>query len=123
MYPLDLKTQEVKSSIKTVPKVWGEEIWIVNCPEYCGKFLIIRKGAKSSYHYHKIKKETFYALSGQVCLTINGRDHLLNPFSRPKTILPNTKHGFLGITDATLLEISTHHDDEDVVRLSQSHSV
>lgn len=92
----------------------------MNCPEYCSKFLHLDKGATSSYHYHKEKKETFYALKGQVALTIEGRDYMLNPFSRPKTIMPKQRHQFYGITDATILEISTHHDDKDVVRLTES---
>lgn len=106
--------------MKEVPKVWGREVWIVNCDEYCGKLLYLDKGAVSSIHYHKEKKETFYALSGQVGLMIAGEDYMLNPFSRPKTVYPGQKHQFVGITDATILEISTHHSEEDVVRLSVS---
>jgi len=94
----------------------------VNCPEYCGKFLYLDKGATSSYHYHKEKKETFYALKGQVALIIEDKDYMLNPFSRPKTILPKQKHQFRGITQAVLLEVSTQHSDKDVVRLTESRS-
>ena len=37
------------------------------------------------------------------------------------TLMPETLHAFQGLTDrATLLEISTTHSDEDVVRLSES---
>ncbi|GAI09553.1 unnamed protein product, partial [marine sediment metagenome] len=69
-----------KELMKEVEKVWGNEVWIVNCPLYCGKFLYLDKGAESSYHYHKEKQETFYCLKGQVALTIEGRDYMLNPF-------------------------------------------
>ena len=109
-----------KEDLKTVEKKWGKEIWIVNCPEYCGKLLHLNKGATSSYHYHQVKKETFYALQGQVALTIGGKDYMLNPFSRPKTIMPETPHKFMGITNSIILEISTYHDDDDVVRLEES---
>ena len=115
-----LKQQEVKSFMKVVPKVWGKEIWIVNEPEYCAKFLHLNKNAQSSMHYHKTKKETFYALTGQVALHIDGKDYMLNPFSRPKTVLPKKQHQFWGISDAVILEISTHHSEDDVVRLSES---
>lgn len=110
----------VKEMVKTVKKVWGQEDWIVNCDEYCGKFLRLNKGATSSYHYHRIKKETFYCINGQVVLTVNGRDYMLNQFSRPKTILPGQTHKFRGITSAVILEISSHHNDNDVVRITES---
>jgi quercetin dioxygenase-like cupin family protein len=109
-----------KEEMKVVKKTWGCEIWVVNCPEYCGKFLFLRKGAQSSYHYHIKKKETFYCLEGQVALAINDISYMLNPYSRPKTIDPGERHSFQGITEALILEISTHHDDGDVVRLTQS---
>lgn len=124
-----------KETMKEVEKVWGRELIIVNCPEYCGKFLYLDKGAICSYHYHKIrrkwyqlwliphgKKETFYALQGQVALTIEGKDYMLNPYSRPKTIKPGQLHGFRGITDSLILEIASHHDDKDVYRISESKS-
>jgi len=103
-------------------KVWGREIWIVNEPEYCGKFLCINRNAQSSMHYHKTKKETFYCLKGWVTLRLDGKDYTLSPRSEPKTVLPNKKHQFLGITDAVILEISTHHSEKDVVRLAPSKS-
>lgn len=110
----------MKELLKKVKKVWGRELWIVNCPEYCGKLLYLDKGAKSSLHKHPKKKETFFCLEGQVALTIDKKDYMLNPFSRPKTIMPNTIHLFRGITPAVILEISTCHDDKDVVRYSKS---
>jgi len=111
-----------KEDIKTVDKVWGEEIILVNSHLYCGKLLIGDRGAESSYHYHKKKLETFYALEGQVILTIEGKDYMLNLSSRPKTIEPNERHMFYGITKAKIIEFSTHHDDEDVFRLTESKS-
>jgi len=110
----------LKENMKEIPKVWGKEVVLVNCPQYCGKFLILNKNAQSSYHYHVTKQETFYCLSGSVALSILDRDYVLTPFSRPKTILPGELHQFRGITKAVLLEISTHHDEEDVVRLTES---
>ena len=44
---------------KIVQKGWGEEIWIHNDEEYCGKILrFFKKGNKFSLHYHIIKKES-----------------------------------------------------------------
>jgi len=105
---------------KTVEKVWGEEVWLVNCDKYCSKLLVLNEGAECSYHYHPEKQETFYAIEGYVLLTVEGKDYKLAPFLRPKTIYPNEKHKFKGITNAVILETSTHHDEEDVVRLTES---
>jgi len=109
-----------KEEIKQVPKVWGEELWLVNSDKYCGKLLTINKGAQSSYHYHKIKEETFYCLYGQVTLVIEGKTFVMDSMASPKTIEAGEKHSFKGIKSSVLLEISTHHDDEDVVRLEES---
>lgn len=110
----------MKETMKEVEKVWGKELIIVNCGNYCGKLLYLDKGAESSYHQHINKQETFFCLQGQVALTIEGRDYMLNPFSRPKTIKPGQLHGFRGITDSLILEISTYHEDRDVVRKTES---
>ena len=49
-----------------VPKGWGYEDWLVNKDEYCGKLLFIKKNKKFSWHYHKLKDETFYIHTGKV---------------------------------------------------------
>lgn len=109
-----------KEQIKTVDKVWGEEIWLVNSEYYCGKFLILDRGAVSSYHKHLKKRETFMAIEGYAKLIIEGKEYLLAPFTRAKTIETGEFHSFEGITEAVILEISTHHDDGDVVRIKES---
>lgn len=106
-----------------VPKVWGSETWIVNEPEYCAKMLEIKKGAKGSLHYHPVKKETFIMATGEIKLEVGNHEFTLNAGSAPVTLLPGTHHRFTGITDASILEISTHHDDSDVVRLEISQGV
>lgn len=106
---------------RTVKKVWGEEIWLVN-DEYCGKLLVVDGNAGSSYHYHNKKKETFYCLEGYGYLTIEGKEYKLAPFLRPKTIEPHERHSFSSDRGMIILEISTHHDDNDVTRLSKSWS-
>ena len=47
-------------------KGWGYELWIVNNNLYCGKILHFNKGKKCSWHYHKIKQETFYVQKGKL---------------------------------------------------------
>ena len=109
-----------KEQLKTVEKVWGEEIWLVNSDKYCGKYLLFDAGAQSSYHYHPVKEETFVTMEGLGTLIIEGKSYRLAPFARPKTILPGEKHMVKAITDLILIEISTPHSDDDVVRLTQS---
>ncbi len=105
--------------MEEVKKVWGSETILVNNDLYCGKLLHIDKGATCSYHYHPVKQETFHCLEGEVLLSVKGAEFLLE---EPYTINPNTPHKFYGITDAVILEVSTPHSDEDVVRLEESNS-
>lgn len=111
-----------KEDLTTVDKVWGEELWIVNSPLYCGKFLVVDKGAESSYHYHKTKTETFTCFEGFGILTVEGKKIRLMPFMRAVTIEPGEKHKFRAITELLLIETSTEHREDDVVRLTESKS-
>ena len=53
---------------KFVSKGWGYEHWIVNKEEYCGKLLFFKKGKRCSWHYHKLKDETFHVHKGSLML-------------------------------------------------------
>ena len=66
-----------------VPKGWGYEKWIVNNDKYCGKVLYFIKGKKCSWHYHKLKHETFYIQEGQLKV-IYGVD---NDIEKAETII------------------------------------
>ncbi len=109
-----------KEDTSVHPKKWGKEIWIVNNENYCSKLLYVDKNGEASFHLHRKKRETFYGLNGQVILTVDDKDYMLNPFSRPKTIEPGTPHKFRAITDAIILEVSTPHDEADVFRATES---
>lgn len=109
-----------KEDFKYIDKLWGEEVWLVNSDKYCGKFLLVNQGAVSSYHCHRNKTETFYTLEGCGLLVVEGKTYTLATFTRPKTIYPNERHSFKGLTNMVLLEVSTPHDDNDVVRFKKS---
>jgi mannose-6-phosphate isomerase-like protein (cupin superfamily) len=108
---------------KRVPKGWGEEIWFVNKPEYCGKLLRFDKNKRCSWHYHLVKDETFNLLSGKLELKygfdqdINEASILiLNPgdcFHIPVTLC----HQMYAIEPSELLEFSMEHKDEDSIRV------
>lgn len=105
--------------MQAIRKVWGQEIIIVN-DDYCAKFLCLDKGAKVSWHMHPEKKETMYGLEGTAELVVEQEPHLLTPFNRPKTISPGQFHSFYAVTDAVILEVSTHHSEDDTVRTTVS---
>ena len=110
-------------SIKHVPKGWGYEKWICNTEEYCGKLLFFKKGFRCSWHYHKVKDETFYLQSGLLSL-YHGWDHdlatadLLVLEPGDKFHIPvGLKHQMVALEDSELFEFSTEHFDEDSYRI------
>jgi quercetin dioxygenase-like cupin family protein len=109
--------------IQDVPKVWGHEYWVVNNEKYCMKFLFIEPGGCSSLHEHKMKDETFYVDEGSCFLEVEGQAHRLEA-SDSKRILPGTKHRFWvpkeQVRGCMIVEVSTQHDDADVVRHEES---
>lgn len=109
--------------MKTVKKVWGEEQWIANNKLYCGKILKLKKNYCCSYHAHPVKDETFYILSGEVLL--RHADDKFSMLQKGDTvrIMPGEYHSFTGISDAVILEISTSHSDDDVIRKDKSRRV
>ncbi len=109
-------TKEVK--IFRVPKVWGEEQWIVN-KSYCGKKLLLKKNYQCSLHSHKEKDETFYVQSGKVAFELGAQHCVLYP-GDSIYVAPGTPHRFAGIEESEIFEFSTTHKEEDSYRLTQS---
>ena len=108
--------------MKTISKAWGSEEWIVHNELYTAKWLNISPGWRCSTHFHKVKDETFVVMNGACLLEINGKEHI-GRVGDSFHIPPKTPHYFglpRGWEPCTLLEVSTHHDDADVVRLSPS---
>jgi quercetin dioxygenase-like cupin family protein len=109
-------------------KAWGYELWIVNNEEYCGKLLVFNKNKKFSMHYHLLKKETWYVVTGQFeYCWVNTENAEL------KTILLNEgdiidlervqPHQLKALTEnATIFEVSTTHYDEDSYRIIKGDS-
>ena len=107
---------------KIVKKVWGEEKWIVNTDKYCGKLLYLKEGYRCSRHYHIHKDETFYLLKGRVLFELNDNKFELNEGDSVR-IKPNTWHRFTGLEDSIIIEFSTHHEDDDTIRSTNSTKV
>ena len=111
--------------IKFVPKGWGFEKWIVNCPEYCGKLLYFVKGKRCSWHFHKLKDEVFYVQSGKILVKYSNDDDLA---SAKETILSKgdnfhvyrgLRHQMIALEDTELFEFSTEHFDSDSYRIQK----
>ena len=113
------------SEIKYVPKGWGHEKWIVNTEEYCGKLLFLNEGKRCSWHYHKLKDETFYLQSGKILLYYGDTDNLdeakdiiLEPGDKFH-VYRGLRHQMIAIEDSELFEFSTEHFDEDSIRVKK----
>lgn len=103
-------------------KVWGREEWIANTEKYCGKILTINKGYRCSIHYHKAKDETFYLLSGIILIEIKGKERVMKK-EDVQRILPLTEHRFTGLEKSVIIEFSTHHEETDSYRETQSEKI
>ena len=114
------------------PKGWGEELWIVNSPLYCGKRFVVHKYRRCSLHYHKLKYETFFLESGKLLIELtaagaDGTPHgplhelILTP-GKSIRLSPFTLHRFTGLEDSVVFEFSTQHFEEDSYRLEDGDS-
>jgi len=102
--------------------MWGIEITLFN-GRYCAKLMLIGKGCKSSLHYHNVKDEIFICLKGNPWIVVkdvfNKIKHL--SFGKKIRIKPNWRHQFGSVgSNAIILELSTHDNIKDSIRLSNS---
>lgn len=104
-------------------KEWGYEHWIENNEKYCMKLLHCEDGIWSSggkFHYHKIKDETFYIVSGELRMDveIDGEIRRFTLFEGDTyRIKPNIRHRFCNIGEpCEFIEASTQHSDNDSYR-------
>ena len=106
-------------------KGWGHELWMVNCDKYCGKILHFETGKKCSWHYHKVKHETFYLQSGKLLITYGEEDDISK--AKSKTMVPGDvmeihqglRHQMTALEDSDLIEISTQHFEDDSYRVTK----
>ena len=109
--------------MRRVDKGWGYEKWIVNKPEYCGKLLFFEEGKKCSFHYHKLKDETFYLQSGELIVRYSDGDilddakELILYAGDSFYVYPGLRHQMEATIDSELFEFSTEHFEEDSYRI------
>lgn len=121
---MQMNFSELKLREEYHPKGWGFEYWIVNNDLYCGKMLYFNSGSKCSWHYHKIKDETFFVQSGIFLIYTSWEDDLYSAVGRilrpgdSLHIPPGLRHQIRAINeDAILYEFSTQHIEEDSYRI------
>ena len=104
-------------------KGWGHEEWIVNNHLYCGKILHFNEGKKCSFHYHKLKTETFFLLKGKLRILHSFGDDIekANELELVKDQIFHVpiglRHQMIAIENSELLEFSTQHFDDDSYRV------
>jgi mannose-6-phosphate isomerase-like protein (cupin superfamily) len=106
-----------------INKIWGHEVVIWN-GDYCGKKLVLNKGFCCSLHSHHEKDEVFYVIRGKVLMETmeegqESKKEIMNPDDSIH-IPVGLYHRFTGLTDAQIIEFSTHHEDSDSYRLDPS---
>ena len=105
------------------PKGWGQEDWVWNSELYCGKLLRFNAGKRCSWHYHKIKDETFSLLHGDAMLLSSWKDELEGAqethlvVGEVVNIPPGMRHQIRAHENSILLELSTTHFENDSYRI------
>ena len=109
---------------KIVQKGWGEEVWIHNDEEYCGKILrFFKAGNKFSLHYHIIKKESWYVGKGSFEYKLVNTETAEEESLHIKvgdciTIERGMPHQLIALEDGSeIFEVLTQHFDEDSYRI------
>jgi len=111
--------------MRIIEKTWGREEWIVQTELYWLKRLYLKPGARSSLHYHAEKDETFLIESGWCHLEHNGVVRRMIPGDTLR-IRPYDMHRFTlppdALSECCIMEVSTPHDENDVVRIEVSYA-
>lgn len=108
-------------------KGWGKEEWIINCQDYCMKFLDFKAGEGGSMHFHVRKHETWYIAYGKLLLsTINTENAQKSDviLSQGDIVdIPRLNpHKVQALEDTRIIEVSTQHFEEDSYRVSPGSS-
>jgi quercetin dioxygenase-like cupin family protein len=105
-----------------VEKGWGSEfIWATN-DKYCGKMLQFNTGSKFSMHFHSVKDETWYIVSGKfkvICINTANATQYEQILEKGDTwhnppLLP---HQLICIEEGMICEVSTPDSVEDNYRI------
>jgi mannose-6-phosphate isomerase-like protein (cupin superfamily) len=102
--------------VERANKPWGQEVLHVNTSFFKVKTLVVNPGEALSLQYHNQKEEFWYILKGRG--TISCGMYIFDAL--PGTtlhILPGVHHRVEATEPLEILEVSSPHSDEDIVRL------
>jgi mannose-6-phosphate isomerase-like protein (cupin superfamily) len=114
----------IRKERTVIRKLWGREEIECNTPHYCAKTLVLEPGFRSSLHYHVQKWETFIVKTGECELELNGSVYVLKP-GQSVDLRPFDRHRFRAFHEqqCVILEVSTHDEPDDCVRLEPSRAL
>jgi quercetin dioxygenase-like cupin family protein len=105
-------------------RTWGEELLIIDTPQYIGKLMHMRAGAAGGLQKHRQKDEASYLLSGSAWVYTDTGDGTLTRFKLHEGaaihIPPGAVHKVEAITDCVFFEASTPHFN-DRIRLEEAY--
>ncbi|MFN0093858.1 MAG: cupin domain-containing protein [Dehalococcoidia bacterium] len=110
-------------AVTRVEKPWGYELIFAHTDAYVGKIIHINAGHRLSRQYHVMKDETLLVESGELDLEVGPADRFETIRMRERDafrVTPGTIHRMVGVTDVSVIEVSTPHLD-DVVRLADDY--
>ena len=84
----------------------------VNEQEYASKWLTLKPGQWCPNHYHKLIKETFFVLKGDVQMRIGAKLIEMKPGDKV-TMVPGTWHTFTSMQGAIIEEVTTRQVADD----------
>jgi len=110
-----------------VEKGWGHELIFATNDKYCGKILKFNTGAKFSMHFHAIKDETWFVLSGKYLvkyIDTNTAQEFETPLEpgmnwRNRPLFP---HQVICLEEGMIIEVSTPDSVEDNYRVAKGDS-
>jgi mannose-6-phosphate isomerase-like protein (cupin superfamily) len=118
------KSDPFASSLHEInKKSWGLEKWIVKNQFYPEKILFFNKGKRCSFHYHKIKTETFYLQKGRFRIHFSFEDEIstaqaVDLVPRQSFDVPvGLRHQALTLDHSEVFEFYTQHFESDSYRI------
>lgn len=114
-------------SPRYVQKGWGYELIFADTLTYCGKILHFETGKRTSMHFHAIKDETFYVLSGkfEICIkdTKDASDQIITlNIGDALEVHKLTPHQICAIDGGDIIEASTRDMGSDSYRVEKGSS-
>jgi mannose-6-phosphate isomerase-like protein (cupin superfamily) len=105
-----------------IPKGWGHEVVLHDADGYTMKLLCFKANSKSSLHYHVQKHETWYVAAGSFTLIDPNMESFPLEPGNCVHLPAGAPHQLLCSTTGIIVEASTPHSDNDVIRLAPGDS-